>query len=60
MNLHIVKVLLTDLAKRTRLLFMADTFSFEECMVEKPRDFAPFGQTGLPTFGYNMIAPLKS
>ena len=32
MNLHIVKVLLTDLAKRTRLLFMADTFSFEECM----------------------------
>ena len=32
MNLHIAKVLLTDLAERTRLLFVADTFSFENCM----------------------------
>ena len=28
-------------------------------MVEKPRDFDPFGQTGFAPFGYNMIAPLK-
>ena len=32
MNLHIANVLLTDLAERTRLLFVADTFSFENCM----------------------------
>ena len=32
MNLHIAKVLLTDLAERTRFLFVADTFSFENCM----------------------------
>lgn len=32
MNLHIVRVLLTDLAERTRLSFAADTFSFEDCM----------------------------
>lgn len=28
--------------------------------MEKPRDFDPFGQTGLSPFGYNMIDPLKS
>ena len=25
--------------------------------MEKPRDFDPFGQTGLSPFGYNMIDP---
>ena len=35
-------------------------FSLFIALLEKPRDFDPFGQTGLPTFGYNMIAPLKS
>ena len=29
-------------------------------ILEKPRDFDPFGQTGLSPFGYNMIDPLKS
>ena len=29
MNLHIAGVLLADLSERTRLLFAADTFSFE-------------------------------
>ena len=32
MNLHIAGVLLADLSERTRLLFAADTFSFEDCM----------------------------
>lgn len=32
MNLHIARVLLTDLAERTRLSFAADTFSFGDCM----------------------------
>nr|WP_325289796.1 hypothetical protein [uncultured Bacteroides sp.] len=32
MNLHIARVLLADLAARTRLLFTADTLSFEDCM----------------------------
>lgn len=32
MNLHIARVLLADLTERTRLLFAADTFSFEDCM----------------------------
>ena len=32
MNLNIVRVLMTDLSERIRLLFAADTFSFEECM----------------------------
>ena len=31
MNLHIAGVLLADLSERTRLLFAADTFSFEDC-----------------------------
>ena len=33
---------------------------FELRLVEKPRDFDPFGQTGFGPFGYNMIDPLKS
>ena len=32
MNLHIAGVLLAYLSERTRLLFAADTFSFEDCM----------------------------
>ena len=32
----------------------------EMSLLEKPRDFDPFGQTGFGPFGYNMIAPLKS
>ena len=37
-----------------------DKFGKAPIMVEKPRDFDPFGQTGFGPFGYNMIAPLKS
>lgn len=35
MNLHIVGILLADFAERTRLIFDADSFSFEDCMTLK-------------------------
>ena len=42
---------LRDAAKHSEELFGV--------MLEKPRDFDPFGQTGFAPFGYNMIDPLK-
>ena len=60
-----------DADKRHRNSFLkidryADIFEnfiknfWSQFKVEKPRDFDPFGQTGLSPFGYNMIDPLKS
>lgn len=62
MNLHIAKVLLTDLAERTRLLFVADTFSFENCMeLKRMYDISdPGSPADRDETGFSLNAPLIS
>ena len=45
---------------RTNIYKIFDKKSIDTDLLEKPRDFDLLAKQDLPTFGYNMIAPLKS